>query len=93
MTSMYRCDYCGKTFVDYDECYKHEQTHWTLDRGWNEMVDTLDKMTEYKEGQEEPQVIHVMFRRWNVEKGEFEKRCGKFKLISSYEAPLVIENE
>ena len=23
----YRCDVCGKTFDDYDDCYKHEMEH------------------------------------------------------------------
>lgn len=23
----YRCDICGKTFDDYDDCYKHEMEH------------------------------------------------------------------
>ena len=92
MTYMYRCDKCGKMFSDYDECAKHEQDHWILDR-WSELDGILDSMTEYKEGQEEPNIIHVKFTRWNSEKGENETRCGKFKLVSSYEAPLVIENE
>ena len=92
MTNMYKCDKCGKIFKDYEECFAHESAHWTLNR-WTDVDGTLDDMTEYKEGQEEPNVIHVMFTRWNNEKGELEKRCGKFKLISSYEAPLVIKNE
>ena len=92
MTSMYKCDKCGKLFADYDECYYHENSHWTFNR-WNDMDSILDSMTEYKEGQEEPNVIHVLFTRWNSEKCETERRCGKFKLISSYETPLVIENE
>ena len=92
MTYMYKCDKCGKMFNDFDECAQHEQSHWTLDR-WNDWNGTLDGMTEYKEGQEEPTVIHVVFTRWNSEKGEYEKRCGKFKLVSSYDAPLIIENE
>ena len=93
MTSLYKCDKCGKTFTDYDECWKHESEHWTVGRSWYDWSDTLDRMTEYKEGQEEPSVVHIVFERWNSEKAEYERRCGKFKLISSYEAPLEITNE
>lgn len=93
MTTMYKCDKCGKQFTDYDECYKHETEHWLVGRGWNELTDTLDSMTEYKEGQEEPNVVHIVFERWNSEKGEYERRCGKFKLISSYDAPLVVTKD
>ena len=93
MKSLYQCEYCGKTFADYEECDIHESNHWTVDRGWNDISDTLDTMTEYKEGQEEPNVVHILFRRWNRERGEYEKRCGKYKLVSSYEAPLVVTNE
>ena len=92
MKSLWKCEKCGKVFSDYDECYAHEESHWSLSR-WSDMDAVLDGMTEYKEGQEEPNVIHMVFTRWNHEKGEYEKRCGKFKLISSYDAPLVIENE
>ena len=92
MTYMYKCDKCGKMFNDYDECSKHERGHWNLNR-WSELDGVLDSMTEYKEGQEEPNVIHVMFERWNPETQERETRCGKFKLVSSYDAPLVITNE
>ena len=92
MISLYICDKCGKVFTDYDECYNHEYTHWNLER-WTDEDNRLDLCTEYKEGQEEPNMIHMKFRRWNQEKCEYEYRYGKFKLISSYEAPLVIENE
>ena len=93
MKSLYKCEKCGKVFDDYDECYSHEYSHWTLERGYCDITDTLDSMTEYKEGQEEPNVIHMVFSRWNSDKGEYEKRCGKYKLISSYEMPLVITEE
>ena len=94
MTTMYKCEKCGKIFSEYDECYTHENGHWILDR-WTSMINEtdLDTMTEYKEGQEEPNVVHLFFKRWNSEKCEYEGRCGKFKLVSSYDAPLVIENE
>ena len=91
MTCIYKCDKCGKIFTDYEEGVQHEQNHWDLDR-WETLDGTLDSMTEYKEGQEEPNVIHAVFKRWNSEQCCYEKRCGKFKLISSYDAPLVIEN-
>lgn len=94
MTSMYKCDKCGKLFADYDEAYEHEKMHWTVDRYKTLVGKTdLDSMTEYKEGQEEPNVVHMVFSRWNTEKCDYEFRCGKFKLISSYEAPLEISND
>lgn len=93
MKSIWVCEKCGKQFNDYDECYAHENKHWDLERGWSELTNTLDTMTEYKEGQEEPNVVHLVFGRWDADKGEYVKRCGKYKLISSYDAPLVIENQ
>ena len=91
MTNIYKCDKCGKLFNDYDEAYEHEYSHWNLDRYKTLVGSTdLDTMTEYKEGQEEPNVVHLVFSRWSSEKGDYEYRCGKFKLISSYEAPLEI---
>ena len=93
MTSMYRCDKCGQMFNDYEDAYKHENSHWTLHRGWTMLDTTLDDMTEYKEGQEEPNIVHLVFTRWDSEKMENVRRCGKFKLISSYDAPLEITND
>ena len=93
MTNVFKCDKCGKLFDDYDECYAHEESHWTITY-WDDLYDEVLKgMTEYKEGQEEPNVVHMVFYRWNSEKGTTERRCGKYKLISSYEAPLVIAKE
>ena len=92
MTNVFKCDKCGKLFDDYDECYAHENSHWSLTR-WSDIDSTLDSMTEYKEGQDEPNVVHLAFTRWNSETREYERRCGKYKLVSSYDAPLVIENE
>ena len=93
MKSLWVCEKCGKRFYDYDECYKHENNHWTLERGLSNLDNTLDSMTEYKEDQEEPNAIHVVFGKWDSEKQEYVKRCGKYKLVSSYDAPLVIEKE
>ena len=98
MKQMYVCEKCGKMSDNYDEIVKCESMHYALNRGWygvEGLAETLEKMTEYKEGQEEPNVIHVMFERsyWNGDEWKEEKRCGKYKLISSYEMPLVIDNE
>ena len=92
MKTIYKCERCGKIFDDYEECDRHESEHWSL-RRWSSNEDLLDSMTEYKEGQEEPNVIHVSFARWNREKGGYDERFGKYKLVSSYPAPLIIENE
>ena len=99
MKNMYVCEKCGKMSENYEEIEKCERMHYVMPRPWEEVEGlnaTLDSMTEYKEGQEEPNVIHVMFERgfWD-EDGEYktERRCGKYKLVSSYEMPLVIENK
>lgn len=93
MKSLYKCDKCGKVFDDYEECYNHEYSHWNVRRGYSTDDELLDSMTEYKEGQEEPNVIHIVFERWDNEKCEYIRRWGKYKLVSSYEAPLIIKNE
>ena len=98
MKQMYVCEKCGKMSENYEEIVKCENMHYTLHRCWCDVQglnETLDNLTEYKEGQEEPNVIHVMFERsyWDGEEWKNEKRCGKYKLISSYKMPLVIDNE
>lgn len=98
MKQMYVCEKCGKMSDNYDEIAACENRHYTLVRGWNDIEglnETLDSMNEYKEGQEEPNVIHVLFERnyWSGDEYRTEKRCGKYKLVSSYEMPLKIENE
>ena len=94
MINLYACSKCHKTFEDYEECERHENAHYTLERSaWCSKVDVeaLETSTEYKSDVEEPVVIHMPMSRWNYEKGEYEYRCGKYKLVSSYEAPLIIE--
>ena len=91
MKTMYQCEKCGKLFSDYDEAWKHDNSHWTVERGYNKYTATLDSLTEYEEGIEEPVIVHLVFERWNTDKNEYEARCGKYKLISSYEAPEITE--
>lgn len=97
MKSLYKCEKCGKVSEDYEEIVKCEQMHYEFHNSWlsDDTHYTLDSMAEYKEGQEEPNVIHVWFERSYVENGEWkeERRCGKYKLISSYAMPLEIKND
>lgn len=98
MKNLYVCEKCGKTSENYEDIERCEQMHYVFSnaRDYETVIDEkLDAMAEYKEEQEEPSVIHVWFRRsyWNGETWKEEKRCGKYKLISSYEMPLVITNE
>lgn len=101
MKSLYKCERCGRISEDYEEISLCESSHYVLERpycyedvGLNE---TLAEMTEYKEGQEEPNVIHVWFSRmvWDDEESKWktERRCGKYKLISSYEMPLKVTDD
>ena len=98
MKQVYVCEKCGKMSDNYDEIQDCENRHWTGCRGYcgiDGLNDTLDSMSEYKEGQEEPNIVHLVFSRsyWNGDEWKDEKRCGKYKLISSYEMPLVIEDK
>ena len=93
MKTVYVCDKCGKVFDSYDECSKHEEMHWNVNWGYTELKETLESMNEYKDGTEEPVFVHVELSRWNYEKAETEKRCAKYKLVSSYEVPTVIDAE
>ncbi|MBO5919385.1 MAG: hypothetical protein J6Q34_02705 [Bacteroidales bacterium] len=95
MKNLYKCEKCGKVSENYDEVAMCESRHYFMPRPWYDvegLAETLDSMTEYKEGQEEPNVIHVMFQRsyWDGDDWKEEKRCGKYKLVSSYEMPLVV---
>ena len=41
----YRCDICGKTFDDYDDCYKHEMEHKATELKTSVvMMDSLGKI-------------------------------------------------
>lgn len=97
MKNLYKCEKCGKVYDNFDECERCEKTHYTFSNGWRAdgLHEKLDCMAEYKEGQEEPNVIHVVFERcyWDGDEWKNEKRCGKYKLISSYDAPLEITND
>lgn len=99
MKSLYKCEKCGKVYEDYEECERCENLHYNFVNQWesNGLNQKLDSMAEYKDGQEEPSVIHVWMVReyWDKETNEWknEKRCGKYKLVSSYEAPLEITND
>ena len=99
MKSLYRCDCCGKLSEDYDEIAMCERKHYRVCRGWtgiDGLNEKLENATEYKEGIEEPTVIHVAMQRayWDGE-GNYkeETRCGKYKLISSYVMPLEITDD
>lgn len=95
MKQMYVCEKCGKMSENYSEIEDCESRHYTVCRGWSDLSDKLNEMTEYKQGQDEPNVIHVEMERYYCTEGEWKKeiRCGKYKLISSYEMPLVIEDK
>ena len=97
MKQLYKCEKCGKVYENYEECERCESHHYTFTNGWrmDGLHENLDNMAEYKEGQEEPNVIHVVFERqyWDGEEWKNEKRCGKYKLVSSYDAPLVITED
>lgn len=97
MKNLYKCERCGKVSEDYEEIGKCEQMHYVFQNAYaSDSLDRkLDAMAEYKEGEEEPKVIHVWFSRsyWDGDTWKEEKRCGKYKLISSYEMPLEITNE
>ena len=100
MKNLFVCEKCGKMSDDCEVIAKCERMHYTVHRGWypdDKLVETMDSMTEYKEGQEEPNIIHILFERsyWDEDSGEWkdEKRCGKYKLVASYDMPTVISNE
>ncbi len=100
MKTMYRCELCGKTSEDFSEIAKCEGMHYRFenrvtynDQFGPEQSAKLDEGAEYKEGEEEPNIIHVWFERWNPDTGNREFRCGKYKLVSSYAAPLTISDD
>ena len=99
MKNLYKCEKCGKVFENYEDCERCESHHYNFVNQWesNGLNQKLDEMAEYKDGQEEPNVIHIWMVReyWDKESGEWknEKRCGKYKLVSSYVAPLEITND
>lgn len=73
---------------------EHEYKHYLpnvdeWDMETQEMLRLSEKAT-YKEGQEEPNTIHVRMSRYNPDTGKMEYRFGKYRLVSSYSAPLDI---
>ena len=98
MTECYKCDKCGRLFDSYDECRDHELKHWTPEVNvWNDELQETEALSDkavFKPTEEEPIYIHIRMSRWDYEKGGFEYRYGKYKLVSSYSAPLtIVEDE
>lgn len=95
MKSLYQCEKCGKLFEDYSVCSDHESEHWIPEvnvwDGENQKTTELATLAEYKEDQEEPQVIHVRLYRWGNNSACQEFRYGKYRLVSSYAKPIVLE--
>ena len=97
MKQLYQCEKCGQFFEEYTEAMAHEYKHYSPDVDqWDmeaqEMLRLSEKAT-YKEGQEEPNTIHIRMNRYNPDTGKMEYRFGKYRLVSSYAAPLTITDE
>ena len=45
---IYECKYCGKEYIDYDECTEHEKSHIRdyCDANTQEIVDVLRQLSE-----------------------------------------------
>ena len=95
MKSMYQCEKCGKLFEDYSTCSDHESEHWIPEVNvWSiekQETEELSELAEYREDQEEPQVIHIRLQRWSNNSSAQEYRYGKYKLVSTYVQPIVLE--
>ena len=97
MKQLYQCEKCGQFFDDYNEAMEHEYKHYIpevdqYDTEKGEFL-RLDTRATYKEGQEEPNTIHIRMSRYNTETGNMEYRFGKYRLVSSYSAPLEITSD
>ena len=92
MISLYKCEKCGKVFTEYGECEVCESSHFIPQR-YDFTNDMLDAGTHWKEGQAEPDIVHIAFQRWNSEIGNYETRYGKYRLISSYAEPTAITGD
>ena len=65
---MYECKYCGKEYLDYDECKEHEETHvLNFDN-----VDTKEIVQRLRELGESAYVYHVGNRVMGITTKNFE---------------------
>lgn len=97
MKRLFVCEKCGKFFDTYEEANKHDYFHYSpeVDQ-WDTKTGKflgLDQQVTYKEGEAEPATIHIRMTRYNPETGNREFRFGKYRLVSSYAAPLVITDD
>lgn len=94
MKHLYQCERCGQFFDDYCEAQKHEYSHYTPDvDNYDEVKGEflhLETRATYREGQEEPNTVHIRMSRYNPHTGKMEYRFGKYRLVSSYSAPLEV---
>ena len=97
MKRLYVCEQCGKFFESYDDANQHDYFHYKPEV---DQFDTetgkflgLDEKVTYKEGEAEPTTIHIRMARYNPDTGKMEFRFGKYRLISSYAAPLIIADD
>ena len=70
MRNMYQCEKCGKVFADYDECYRHEERHWSICGWYKQFQKASAEFTQYSEKHEAPSVVGVELTRWERENGE-----------------------
>ena len=68
MKNMYQCEKCGKVFEDFDECYKHEESHWLVSSlYWRQYEKACSGMTQYSQKYEAPSEVGVEIERYDPE--------------------------
>ena len=79
MRNMYQCEKCGKVFSDFEECYKHEGSHWLVSSlYWREYEKACAEFTQYSEKHEAPSEVGVELERYD------ENTCKQVHAVARY---------
>lgn len=88
MISCYKCEKCGRVFMDSDEAYEHESRHFSQ-KNWinDEDEKVIARNTEYEPELWAPSAVVVPMERTVYENGEFHHEISYVKYYYSAKKP------
>ena len=94
MRNMYQCEKCGKVFGDFDECYKHENSHWVVSSFyWREYEKACSDMTQYSQKFEAPSEVGVEIERYDEELGKQVHAVARYVLKEVFPSHYLTSDE
>ena len=92
MRNMYQCEKCGRVFADYDECMRHEDSHYVVSGWCREYEQECKDRTEYSDTLDAPSKVAVELNRWSSEKGCSEYVVAMYKFVRFVPADEIISD-